>query len=121
MPPSLGRGITAGIGLFLVVIALKEVGAVSAGPIWIKLGTLWSMPMLLLIIGALLIATLLHFGIDAAFILAILALWAVGLAIGATKWQGVVSWPPSLKPTFFAFDFRVCSRLICSAPYFRFS
>lgn len=106
MPPSLGRGITAGIGLFLIVIALKEVGAVTAGPIWIQLGAVWSAPMLLLLIGTALIATLLHFGIDAAFIIAILALWAVGLAIGATKWQGVVSWPPSLLPTLFAFEFR---------------
>lgn len=118
MPPSLSRGITAGIGLFLITIALKEIGALKAGPIWIEMGALWTVPMLMLMIGVSLISLLLYFGINAAFILSILALWVAGLWMGEATWQGIVSWPPSLKPTLLAFDFSSLCSFDMLRPFF---
>lgn len=105
IPVSLSRGITAGIGLFLMTVALKEVGALKVGGFWVQPGEIWTLSVGLLLIGVALIYGLIHLKIDGAFILGILIMWGLALSLGLTQWQGVFSLPPSLGPTFLALDF----------------
>ena len=105
IPVSLKFGIAAGIGFFLGLIGLKNMGLVVAHPATlVTLGPLASAPTLLACAGFLLIAGLSARGIRGAIIIGILATAAAGIPLGLTKFQGIASLPPSLAPTFLQLD-----------------
>jgi AGZA family xanthine/uracil permease-like MFS transporter len=105
IPVSLKFGIAAGIGFFLGLIGLKNMGLVVAHPATlVTLGPLASAPTLLACAGFLLIAGLSARGIRGAIIIGILATAAAGIPFGLTKFQGIASLPPSLAPTFLQLD-----------------
>ncbi len=107
IPMSLKLGIGAGIGLFLGLIGLHEMGVVAGNPVTlVTLGPLGVPGTLLSCLGFLLIAGLTARGVPGAILFGILATAAIGLPFGLTQLHGVVAPPPSLAPTFLQLDIR---------------
>lgn len=105
IPRSLKIAISAGIGLFLAIIALKNAGIVVDHPATlITLGDLKSWPPVLASLGFVAIAALNARGVPGAIIIAILGVTAVGVLLGVSEGGGIVSMPPSIAPTFMQMD-----------------
>ncbi len=105
IPTSLKMAISAGIGLFLGIIALESSGIVVAHPVTlVTLGDLTQWPIVLTIAGFLVMVALDRLRIPGAILIAILATWIVGLILGISAFQGIVDVPPSLSPTFLQMD-----------------
>ncbi|CCN81862.1 Guanine/hypoxanthine permease pbuG [Vibrio nigripulchritudo SFn27] len=106
IPMSLRTGISAGIGLFLAFIGLKNAGIVVDNPAtFVSLGAITSLPAVLASLGFFLTIALVHKGVKGSVMIAILAITGLGLAFGDVQWGGVVSMPPSIAPTFMQLDF----------------
>lgn len=105
IPKSLQSAIAAGIGLFLAIIALGSSGIVVSHPATkIGLGDLTAGPALFAILGFLIIAALDALRIRGAILVGILVVTVLSMFTGHNTFQGVVSAPPSLAPTFFQLD-----------------
>jgi adenine/guanine/hypoxanthine permease len=105
IPASLRSAIVAGIGLFLAIIALQKSGVVVGDPdTLVKLGPMDSAPPLLALGGFLLIAILEARRVRGAILIGILSVTAIAWAMGLVQWQGLMSLPPSLAPTFGQLD-----------------
>jgi adenine/guanine/hypoxanthine permease len=101
IPLSLKLGIGAGIGFFLAVIGLENMGVVVAHPATlVTLGHLNQPATLLGCGGFVLMAALAARGISAAVLIGILATAAAGIPFGLTTFHGIVDLPPSIAPTF---------------------
>lgn len=106
IPMSLRTGISAGIGLFLALIALKNAGIVVGNPATlVSLGSITSLPAVLAAVGFFLTIALVHRGMKGAVMIAILAVTALGILFGDVQYHGIMSTPPSLAPTFMQLDF----------------
>lgn len=105
IPHSLRSAITAGIGLFLAIIALQKSGVIVGNPdTLVSLGDLREPEPLLAIAGFLLIAVLEAWRVRGAILIGILAVTGVALLSGLVEYRGVISMPPSLAPTFLQLD-----------------
>ncbi len=105
IPPPLRSGTAAGIGLFLGFIGLQKAGLVVAQPqTLVALGDLHRPEPLLALAGLLLIGVLEARKIRGAILIGILSITLVGGLLGLVQYQGIVSWPPSLAPTFLQLD-----------------
>src|SRR5260221_6787827 len=105
IPTSQRMAISAGIGLFLGIIALKNAGIVVASPAtFVTLGDLKAAPTLLAIAGFFVMVALDARRVPGAIIIAIFATTAFGIATGVSGSSGIVSLPPSPAPTFLAID-----------------
>ena len=112
IPLSLKLGIAAGIGFFLGLIGLKGMGLVVANPATlVGLGKLGEVPVLLACLGFLLIAGLSARRVPGAIIIGIIVVALLGVPFGLTQFQGVVSLPPSLAPSFLQLDIAGALRL----------
>ncbi|WP_435247657.1 NCS2 family permease [Vibrio sp. nBUS_14] len=106
IPMSLRVGISAGIGLFLAFIALGNAGIVVSNPATkVSLGDITAIAPMLGALGFFLTIALVHRGVKGAVMIAILAITAIGIAIGDVQYGGIMSNPPSLAPTFMQLDF----------------
>ncbi|MEZ9230440.1 NCS2 family permease [Vibrio amylolyticus] len=106
IPMSLRTGISAGIGLFLAFIGLKNAGIVVDNPATlVTMGDITSLQAILAAIGFFLTIALVHRGLKGAVMIAILAVTALGLVFGDVQWGGIMSAPPSIAPTFMQLDF----------------
>ncbi|MDE2229222.1 MAG: NCS2 family permease [Alphaproteobacteria bacterium] len=107
IPQSQKMAISAGVGLFLGIIALKNAGIVVASPdTYVTLGNLKAPPTLLAIAGFLLMVALDARKVPGAIIIAILATTVAGIVAGVSPFLGVASLPPSVAPTFLQLDIR---------------
>jgi AGZA family xanthine/uracil permease-like MFS transporter len=105
IPRSLKMAIGAGIGLFLGIIALKNAGIVVANPAtYVTIGDVTKWGPILCGIGFIMIIALDRRGVPGAIIIGILAMTIVGMLVGQTKFQGIVSAPPSIAPVFLQLD-----------------
>lgn len=105
IPHSLRFGIAAGIGLFLAFIALKNAGIVVDSPATLlTLGDITSFQVVFAAIGLFLIVGLVNRGINGAVMISILVITALGILIGDVSYQGIISMPPSVLPTFMQLD-----------------
>src|SRR5581483_3279982 len=109
IPRNLKFAISAGVGLFLAIIALKEAGIVVANPAtYVTLGNLHDLKNLapvLCLLGFVLIIALNQLRIVGGTLIGILIVAVVGIPLGLSKFTGIVSMPPSLAPTFLQLDF----------------
>ncbi len=104
-PRVLKMATSAGIGLFLGIIALKNAGIVVAHPAtYITLGNLVQWPIILMILGFVLIVVLNHHKVIGGTVIGILAVALLGLPLGLTEYTGLVSMPPDVTPTLLALD-----------------
>ncbi|HNH24227.1 MAG TPA: NCS2 family permease [Accumulibacter sp.] len=107
IPLPLRSAITAGIGLFLALIALKSAGLVVANPATlVGLGDLESPQARLAILGFVLIVVLEARRITGAVMIGILTITALAVVLGLVSFNGLVSLPPSLAPTWLQLDIR---------------
>jgi AGZA family xanthine/uracil permease-like MFS transporter len=105
IPKTLKLAISAGIGLFLGIIALRNAGIVVDDPVTlVGLGNLHSAAPLLAVGGFVLIIALDHRGVPGAIILGILATTALGVGLGVSEWKGIASLPPDPSPTLLQLD-----------------
>ncbi|MEQ8664268.1 MAG: NCS2 family permease [Rhodospirillales bacterium] len=105
IPRSLKIAISAGIGLFLAIIALKNAGIVVDHPATlVTLGDLTAWPPILASAGFILIAVLTARSVPGAIIIAILLVTMSGVMLGVSEGGGIVSMPPSIAPTFLQMD-----------------
>jgi len=105
IPHSMRSAIGAGIGLFLAIIALKSSGIVVASPAtYVTLGDVTKVGPLLSILGFFIIAGLDGLKVRGAILIGILAITALSMALGVSKFNGVISLPPSILPTFLQLD-----------------
>ena len=101
LPVSLRNAIPAGIGLLIALVGLEWAGLIVDHPAtYVTLGDLKSPPALLSLFGVIVIAILFALKVRGAILIGILASTIVGLVTGMVKFQGVVSAPPSIAPTF---------------------
>lgn len=108
IPRTLKLAISAGIGLFLAIIALENAGLIKAHPVTlVTMGDLTKPQPVLAAIGFILICALAARKVMGAVILTILAVAVVGMGIGASPFNGqIVSLPPDPSPTFLAMDLK---------------
>jgi AGZA family xanthine/uracil permease-like MFS transporter len=105
IPLSQKLAISAGIGLFLGIIALKSAGIVVADPATlVTLGNLKAPTAMLAVAGFLVMVALDARRVPGAIIIAILATSAAGVALGVSPFAGIFALPPSLAPTFLKLD-----------------
>jgi AGZA family xanthine/uracil permease-like MFS transporter len=106
IPKNLKLAISAGVGLFLGIIALEEAKIVVANPATlVTLGDLKQWPAILCLAGFVVIVALNYRNIVGATLIGILAVTLVGVPLGLAEFKGIVSAPPSLAPTFLQLDF----------------
>lgn len=105
IPQSQKLAISAGVGLFLALIALRGAGVVTASPdTMVTLGKLTQPSTLLAVAGFLVMVALDRRKVPGAIIIAILATTAAGVLLGVSGFAGIASAPPSLAPTFLQLD-----------------
>lgn len=105
IPRSLKFAISAGIGLFLAIIGLKNAGLIAAHPAtFVTLGDLHQPGPVLAVIGFFIIVALEQRKVPGAIIIGILVVTVVAVLMGLTPFAGIVAAPPSLAPTFMQMD-----------------
>lgn len=105
IPLSLRFGISAGIGFFLAFIALKNAGIVVDNPATlVTMGDIKTPEALLFFAGFAAICAMAYRQITGAVMIGILAITGIAIALGLVEYEGLVSAPPSLAPTFLELD-----------------
>jgi AGZA family xanthine/uracil permease-like MFS transporter len=98
--------VSAGVGLFLGIIALQSAGVVVDHPATlITLGNLTKPASILFILGFVIIAALNSRNVLGGTLIGILVVAIAGLPFEVAEYKGIVSLPPSIAPTFMQFDF----------------
>ena len=118
IPANLKFGITAGIGLFITIIALINSGVIVSNPATtVGIGNYSSPEFVLSLVGLLIIGILVHYKVTGAILIGIIATWILGIMAQLTGWyvvdveNGVYSLFPSFSlasfsaPAMFKFDF----------------
>lgn len=105
IPQPLKLGIAAGIGLFLALVGLKSAGIIVDNPATlVGLGDITGLQAGLAVLGFFLIIGMAARGMRGAVMIGILVITGLGLAFGDVEYQGIVSAPPSIMPTFMQLD-----------------
>jgi AGZA family xanthine/uracil permease-like MFS transporter len=105
VPKGIKIGTTAGVGLFLVVIALSNAKIIVSHPkTLLQLGNLMAPEAYLTFIGILIIAVLLSWRVPGAILIGILANWIWGMILGFVQFKGIVDLPHFDSKTFLALD-----------------
>ena len=107
IPQSLKMAISAGIGLFLGIIALHNAGIVVGSPdTLVTMGDMKAPSTILAVCGFLAIVALDARKVPGAIIISVLAVTAIGVGLGVSPFGGIFSAPPSLAPTFLKLDLK---------------
>lgn len=105
IPEGLKTAISAGIGLYIAFIGLKNAEIIVDNPATlVSLGTLTSGSGLLGVIGIALTSIMLVRNVKGALLLGILLTTIIGIPLGITHLDGVFSAPPSIEPIFLKFE-----------------
>jgi AGZA family xanthine/uracil permease-like MFS transporter len=105
IPKNLKLGISAGIGMFLGFIALKNAGIVVANPATlVAFGNLTDAGPMICLIGFMIIAALSARKTMGAVIIGMLSATVLGWVFGGAEFKGIMSMPPSVAPVFFQLD-----------------
>ena len=105
IPPALKTAISAGIGLYIAFIGLKNAEVIVDNPATlVSLGKLTSGSGLLGVIGFGLTSILLVRNVKGALLIGILATTLIGIPMGITNLEGSFSIPPSIAPIFMKFE-----------------
>ena len=107
IPMSQKIAISAGIGLFLGIIALKEAGFVVADPATlVTLGNVKAPTTLLAATGFIAMVALDRLQVPGAIIVAVIGTAFIGIVLHISPFGGIASLPPSIAPTFLALDLK---------------
>jgi len=113
IPTNLKHGITAGIGLFITIIALLGAGIVVPDPATtVAIGSFNSPTFLLALAGLIIICVLYHAKVPGAILIGIIATWILGIIAELAGWyEPAISLIPNFDgwkieaPKMFRFDF----------------
>ena len=113
IPHELKVAISCGIGLFIAFIGLQKGGVIVAHPATLVTAGALGSPRVLLVLGGVVLAAVLHFRrVRGAIILSVLAVALIGFFVPGADGQpltkrpaALIAWPASLAPTFLKFDF----------------
>ena len=101
IPEGLKTAISAGIGLYIAFIGLKNAEIIVDNPATlVSLGKLTSGSGLLGVIGIVITSIMLVRNIKGALLIGILLTTIIGIPMGLTELSGVFSIPPSIEPIF---------------------
>ena len=107
IPKNLKLGMSAGIGLFLGIIALSGAGIVVDSPATlVTLGELTSFEALMCLCGFAIIAAMSYRKMTGAVIIGMLAVAAIGWLSGKVEFKGLLSVPPPIAPVFLQLDLK---------------
>jgi adenine/guanine/hypoxanthine permease len=105
IPHSLKLAISAGVGMFLAIIALKNAGIiVGSEATLVTLGKIGEPTALLSILGFFMIVALEYRKVPGSIIIGILTVTVLSIVLGLSEFKGVASLPPSMAPTFMQMD-----------------
>lgn len=105
IPMTLKMAISAGIGFFLAIIALQGAGVVvNSDATLVTLGDMTSPQVLLALLGFAIMVALSYRNIPGGVIIGILVVSAIGLPLGISEFQGIMSLPPDPSSTFLQMD-----------------
>lgn len=105
IPLCLRQAIEAGIGLFVLFLGMQSAGLiVNHESTLVDLGTVTHGSGLLCCIGLIITSTLLHKKVNGALLYGIVLTTLIGIPMGLTHFDGLVSLPPSPQPIMFKFD-----------------
>ena len=106
IPLSLRNAIGAGIGLFIAFIGLESAGVIIPDEATlVALGDITSGSALLALIGIVITGFLYAKNIPGSILIGILVTMLIGIPMGVTEFQGVLSKPESISPIFCKFEF----------------
>ena len=106
IPLSLRNAIPPGVGLFIAFIGLKSAGViVDDSATLVALGDITSGSALLAIIGIMITGFLYAKNVPGGILIGILTTMLIGIPMGVTEFQGIISHPASIKPIFCQFEF----------------
>lgn len=101
LPDTLKKAISAGIGLYIAFIGLKSADIIVDNPATlVSLGKISEGSALLGIIGIVVTSILLVKNIKGALLIGIIATTLIGIPLGVTQFNGVLSAPPTIEPIF---------------------
>lgn len=107
IPLPLQCAVTAGIGLFLTFIGMKNIGLIEAdSQMLVQFGGI-SLKSTLAGLGVIGVAAAIYRGYTSSLFFSILIVWLFSLLFGLSKWEGIISWPSDPRPTFFQLDLSV--------------
>ena len=105
IPTTLKNAISVGIGLFIAFIGLKSANIIiNDDATLVKLGDITSGAALLGVIGIVITSILLVKKVKGGLLFGILITTIIGIPMGITQLNGVISTPPSIEPIFFKFE-----------------
>ena len=105
LPDTIKKSLCAGIGLFIAFIGLKGSDVIiNNDATLVSLGNLTQGSALLFVIGLILTSVLLIMKVKGGLLLGILITTVVGIPMGITKFDGILSTPPSIEPIFLKFQ-----------------
>lgn len=105
IPVTMKRAIGAGIGLYIAFIGLKSAGIiVNSEATSVALGSFSEHAVILSIIGFLITSVLVILNVKGGMLLGIIATTLIGIPMGVTNFNGVMSTPPSIAPIFCQFE-----------------
>ena len=105
LPDTIKKSLCAGIGLFIAFIGLKGSDVIiNNDATLVSLGNLTQGSALLFVIGLILTSVLLIMKVKGGLLLGILITTVVGIPMGITRFDGILSTPPSIEPIFLKFQ-----------------
>lgn len=106
IPKTIKHAISTGIGLFIAFIGLQNSGViVNNDATLVGLGSITGGSALLALIGLIITSVLIIKKVKGDLLMGIILTAIIGIPMGITKFNGIVSLPPSVAPIFFKFDF----------------
>lgn len=105
IPETLKKSISVGIGIYIAFIGLSSAEiVVNNDATLVSIGDLSQGPALLCVIGILLSSVLLIKKVPGALLIGIIVTTLIGIPLGVTQFNGVMSSPPSVEPIFCKFE-----------------
>ena len=105
IPTTLKNAISVGIGLFIAFIGLKGANIIiNDDATLVKLGDITSGAALLGVIGIIITSILLVKKVKGGLLFGILITTIIGIPMGVTTLNGIISTPPSIEPILFKFE-----------------
>lgn len=105
IPRNLKLGISAGVGLFIGFIALRNAGIVVDNPAtFVSLGPVTEFGPAACLLGFVIITALSARKVSGAVIIGVMIATLIGWIFGGAEFKGVFSAPPSIAPVFLQLD-----------------
>ncbi len=105
IPPNLRSAIGVGIGLFIAFIGLQNAGiVVKNDATLVSCGDLFTPGVGLAVVGLIITSALMVKKVTGALLIGIVITTLLGIPLGLTHIEGIVSLPPSISPIFLKFQ-----------------